>query len=1200
MDYYVEPFVFKIHIIVHLIIENVNRVLKFLLIILYVIAGNFVYAENADWIYIFKGSENTLIEISEPCLSPQLTIINQPVHGSASVNQNQISYSPETQYVGEDSVQYKTTCEGSDETHWLHFKVSLFPDNVDVADCVGEPEPVLFSIKEIASTPAVVSPITNPLCGDIDGDGEIELLVMNLIPPYATNTILIYGFDVSRNELYLKYSIDVPANPQLTFSPLAIAKVDGNQHASIFYTSSAYGRLFKYDLVNGNYTMTWSVQYTTNGYYAIVSPTITDIMGNGRTQICIFDKIYDTKTGALLADGGYMPPIGRSPYGFGFFGHSHSLWSNPSSSFESLMIATDVDGDGVKEVVGGDCVYAVNLVNFDGLLGNSFELKIRADNSAHPEIGDGGTAIADIDNDGQPEIIVSGPLSNRYTSTEFGMLYVYNPRTGEILHTNNINDIPRNQRVYGPSRPFVGDVDGDGFSEICLTGSFVLNTYKYDVNEKKLNLVWSLPTTDFSASTTLTMFDFAQDGKARLVYRDGESLRIINASTSPPTIEATFEGIYSPTVNEFPIVADVNGDGAAEIVVTGTSNENWNTASGNWVGELRVYASAGKPWAPARKVWNQSAYNVLNVNEDLTIPSQQISPSTLFRGADGIFGTSDDIRPFNNFMQQQTLLNKDGEPLWLLPDYELQEGWNIVVNKDFSATISFCIENKGSVNDVPPLYISFYKNERNDADIVAVQSYDRIPTLDQPECYELTVPDFKNITATSFVLSVNDKSNEFIIQECGYDNNLLDKAAGEFPLAISDTVDVCACQSTDIRFTTNDIVPEGTTKNIIRQGIYGSLQLLEVDILRYTNNAPCPTEKLIDTLTYELVNGNFSSRANIIIRINPLPEVGIEGAENICEQATVTLFPITGGTWVSNNPDIASVSANGTVTALKAGVATFTFTDENTGCSATTEGLTIVPLSDGSMIDIDVADVCIGSQATVIASSTAVINPVFRWYETAESTEVLFTGPTFTTPVLTEDKTYYVSVSGDNYCEGISGMNGRKAVTITVKKIAVPILKSVSEKTEIAENNDYVKLAVSNASDYDSPDYEWYWNEILIQGAADATYVATVPGNYKVKVTDGVCTAESTILVINDLFVIPNIITPYNKNGKNDTFLTPKDGKPGYKVEIYNRYQQRIFEGENGWDGTYRGAIATPGTYFYRIFMKDGKVLKGTLEVAKF
>jgi hypothetical protein len=45
---------------------------------------------------------------------------------------------------------------------------------------------------------------------------------------------------------------------------------------------------------------------------------------------------------------------------------------------------------------------------------------------------------------------------------------------------------------------------------------------------------------------------------------------------------------------------------------------------------------------------------------------------------------------------------------------------------------------------------------------------------------------------------------------------------------------------------------------------------------------------------------------------------------------------------------------------------------------------------------------------------------------------------------------------------------------------------------------------------------------------------------------------------------------------------------------------QKVYEGGDGWDGTYRGALVDPGTYFYRVFKKSGQVEKGMVEVARF
>merc|ERR1712185_171357 len=68
-----------------------------------------------------------------------------------------------------------------------------------------------------------------------------------------------------------------------------------------------------------------------------------------------------------------------------------------------------------------------------------------------------------------------------------------------------------------------------------------------------------------------------------------------------------WSGHSSWTANEYPIVVDVDGDGEAEIVSVGNS------------GVTVVGSEEG--WTPARQVWNQHAYWITNVNDDLTIPS---------------------------------------------------------------------------------------------------------------------------------------------------------------------------------------------------------------------------------------------------------------------------------------------------------------------------------------------------------------------------------------------------------------------------------------------------------------------------------------------------------------------------------------------------------------------------------------------------
>ncbi|MCX7696408.1 MAG: gliding motility-associated C-terminal domain-containing protein, partial [Bacteroidales bacterium] len=57
---------------------------------------------------------------------------------------------------------------------------------------------------------------------------------------------------------------------------------------------------------------------------------------------------------------------------------------------------------------------------------------------------------------------------------------------------------------------------------------------------------------------------------------------------------------------------------------------------------------------------------------------------------------------------------------------------------------------------------------------------------------------------------------------------------------------------------------------------------------------------------------------------------------------------------------------------------------------------------------------------------------------------------------------------------------------------------------------------------------------------------------------------------------VPNVFTP-NGNDMNDRFLK------GIFVKIFNRWGQLLYEGSDGWDGTYQGEPVNEGTYYYLI-----------------
>ena len=145
-----------------------------------------------------------------------------------------------------------------------------------------------------------------------------------------------------------------------------------------------------------------------------------------------------------------------------------------------------------------------------------------------------------------------------------------------------------------------------------------------------------------------------------LVYRDNRDLRILNGSgkshiTGNDTIrpyDLYHRGMSAGTGVEYPIVADVNGDGVAEIVATGLLGSTEEVGYGG----IFVFGNPDN-WSPARPVWNQYMYHVTNVNEDLTIPAYCFDKATVFTAPDGTIR-----RPYNNFLQQAGYINQYGEP----------------------------------------------------------------------------------------------------------------------------------------------------------------------------------------------------------------------------------------------------------------------------------------------------------------------------------------------------------------------------------------------------------------------------------------------------------------------------------------------------------------------------------------------------------
>jgi uncharacterized repeat protein (TIGR02543 family) len=265
------------------------------------------------------------------------------------------------------------------------------------------------------------------------------------------------------------------------------------------------------------------------------------------------------------------------------------------------------------------------------------------------------------------------------------------------MHSDVINNLyVSNHNNFGPSIAAIGNLDADAIPEIAFIGFDYMYVYDYDPSGRRLTQKWNKYVNDESA---ITLFDFNQDNRYELVYRDFTNLMVIDGETKNVLTDIA---CGSGTANEYPLILDVNNDGHAEFVIV-AGGDNAQT------GTVRIYGLDS--WAPARKVWNQYAYNAVNINDDLTVPRYQVNPATVFPGIDGVLGTADDVRPYNNFLQQQTTLSTDGVPVWLTPDAVADATISSysAVGGDIVA-VKVGIINQGDAALGPPVHVTLYRD----------------------------------------------------------------------------------------------------------------------------------------------------------------------------------------------------------------------------------------------------------------------------------------------------------------------------------------------------------------------------------------------------------------------------------------------------------------------------------------------------------
>ncbi len=511
--------------------------------------------------------------------------------------------------------------------------------------CLPQPDPVTCEIvPDFETIDATIEwsndtdeIISIPVVADLDGDGSPEVVV--------NTTHAVAGLGWMGGEIVVLDGRDGTEKLRITDdqangsygshgrTTIAVGDVSADGLPDIIYASRSLngqeGGSSLLVAVDGQGNLLWTSHGRNGAAYPLemvnAAVTLANLDDDPEAEIVVGAIILDND-GLVVFDAGFAQGQG-------------SIWGTNMHYTGGISAVADLDGDGTPEFVSGKDAWKVDWQPGQNP-GDPPQVTVTSYWShAGP---DGYPAIADLDGDGQPEVVLVASGTVRVLNGQTGRLWCgVDPTDAACLAdtTRRTQPLPIPMPASGNADhnrggpPTIADFDADDRPEIGVAGGYSYSVY--DINRPGEQIVqpdgdpppdpgalfvkWSSPTQDLSSNATgSSVFDFQGDGTAEVVYADECYLRVYSGADGTLELERPNR---SATIHEYPLVVDVDGDGNSEILVVANGDSSIiECPHGQDFKGLYAFGDANDEWVPTRRVWTQHTYHVTNATSDGNVP----------------------------------------------------------------------------------------------------------------------------------------------------------------------------------------------------------------------------------------------------------------------------------------------------------------------------------------------------------------------------------------------------------------------------------------------------------------------------------------------------------------------------------------------------------------------------------------------------